>query len=154
MNLITPILHQLEVANHTILNLIDSMEASDLDISLGENKRNVKDLLTHISLIYKADILIMNEAGQKEMEKFYSEHNPQTPSEIKELFISHFDYLKDSIRCFREEDWLKVTTSWWGVSYSRYEWMLEILAHTYHHRAQLHTALSINGKDFAMLLFE
>ncbi|WHY73858.1 DinB family protein [Fictibacillus enclensis] len=154
MNRIKPILHQLEIANRSILNLIDSMEASDLDISLGENKRNVKDLLTHISMIYKADVFIMNEAGQKEMEKFYSKHNPKTPREIKELLISHFEYLKDSIRHYREEDWLVVTTSWWGVSYSRYEWMLEILAHIYHHRGQLHTALSMNGKDLAVPLFE
>ncbi|MDM5198287.1 DinB family protein [Fictibacillus enclensis] len=154
MNRITPILRQLEVANRSILNLIDSMEASDLDISLGENKRNVRELLTHISSIYKADVLIMNETGQKEIEKFYSGHDPQTSGQIKERLTSNFEYLKDSIRHYQEEDWLVVTTSWWGVSYSRYEWMLEILAHTYHHRGQLHTALSMNGKDLAVPLFE
>ncbi|MDN4525867.1 DinB family protein [Fictibacillus fluitans] len=152
--MIAPILHQLEIANRSIMDLMDAMEESDLNLSLGKNKRSVRDLLTHISMIYKADILIMNEAGQKEMEDFYSEHDPQSREEIKELLTSHFEFLKTSICSYQEEDWSAVTTSWWGVSYSRYEWMLEILAHVYHHRGQLHTALSMNGRNLSVPLFE
>ena len=42
-----------------------------------------------------------------------------------------------------------------GVTYSRYEWSLEIVAHLYHHRGQLHAMLvHCNGKDPKVPLFE
>lgn len=154
MNSIKPIFHQLEVANRTILAMMEEMESGDLEITLGKNKRTVRDLLVHLSVIYKADYLIMNEATQEEMEQFYAEHTPKTPHEIRESLHLHFKYLRDKVSVYTEEEWSVVMTSWWGVSYSRYEWMLEILGHIYHHRAQLHTVLVLNGRDVTVPLFE
>ncbi|MGQ4667830.1 hypothetical protein ACUIJN_18725 [Metabacillus halosaccharovorans] len=46
-------------------------------------------------------------------------------------------------------------TSFWGVTYTRYEWLLEILATLYHHRGQLHAVLvHYYGKDPRIPMFE
>lgn len=45
--------------------------------------------------------------------------------------------------------------SYWEVTYSRYEWLLEIVAHIYHHRGQLHAILVHSyGLDLKGSLFE
>ncbi|WP_062239576.1 DinB family protein [Fictibacillus sp. FJAT-27399] len=154
MNIIKPIFHQLEAANHYILKILEIMEESDLELSLGAEKRTLRELLAHLAVIYKADFMILNGATQQEMEEFYEKHHPQTIAEIKEMLLDHFAFLKEKTACFSNEDWSVVTTSWWGVSYSRYEWMLEILGHVYHHRGQLQTVLAINSRDPKIQLFE
>ncbi|MDX8367074.1 hypothetical protein SLH52_17980 [Cytobacillus sp. IB215665] len=47
------------------------------------------------------------------------------------------------------------TTSYWGVTYTRFDWLLEIVAHLYHHRGQLHaTLVHYYKQDPNILLFE
>ncbi|WP_234007866.1 hypothetical protein [Lysinibacillus sp. FJAT-14745] len=56
---------------------------------------------------------------------------------------------------YTEVDLQDKLTSHWGVTYSRYEWLLEILAHVYHHRGQLHAMLvHCCGIDQKVPLFE
>ncbi|MGG1575862.1 DinB family protein [Fictibacillus sp. NRS-1165] len=154
MEFVKPIMHQLEITNQSIVQILEFLNESDLELSLGEKKRTVRELLAHLAVICQADFLIMNEATQQEMEEFYERHQPQTKKEIKETLLAHFAFLKDNTARFSTEEWSAVTTSWWGVSYSRYEWLLEILGHIYHHRGQLQTVLVINGRDPKIPLFE
>ena len=56
---------------------------------------------------------------------------------------------------FNEEELHQEMTSYWGTTYSRYEWLLEIIAHLYHHRGQLHSILvHCYGMDLNVQLFE
>lgn len=42
---------------------------------------------------------------------------------------------------FYEEELHMEMTSYWGTTYSWYEWLIEITTHLYHHRGQLHSML-------------
>ena len=48
--------------------------------------------------------------------------------------MTNFHSLKNNYMKLSDTELLSRTTSYWGVTYTRYEWLLEILAHVYHHR--------------------
>ncbi|GIN59848.1 hypothetical protein J8TS2_41670 [Lederbergia ruris] len=89
------------------------------------------------------------------MEEFYSDVSYKALASIKEGLRTNFKALKNEYLNLSEEELKMETTSYWGVTYTRYEWLLEILAHIYHHRGQLHAMLvHCYHQDPNILLFE
>ncbi|MFE8699223.1 DinB family protein [Cytobacillus sp. FJAT-54145] len=148
------VLHQLEVANDSILKIIDTINEVEIDEEILEKKRTVRQILSHIALIYKADFFIMSGASKVEMDRFYESSTPHSLLEIKEALVENFQFLYTNISRFSEEDFLTPMTSWWGVTYTKYEWLIEIVGHVYHHRGQLHTILIAKGHEIKVPLFE
>lgn len=149
------VLHQIEVAIQTVIEIIDNIEEEDLQNRPTPNKHSIGELLEHIAVICEADWRISTEASEREMESFYSEVSYKTLSSIKDGLLFNFNSLKTNYMSLSEEELLILTTSYWGVTYTRYEWLLEILAHVYHHRGQLHAILvHCYDKDPKILMFE
>lgn len=149
------ILHQIEVAVKSVIKIVDTLEEADLQKRPTANKHSVGELLEHIAVICKADWLISNEATEEEMEVFYAKVSYQTLDAIKEGLLTNFDLLKMNYRNLSKEELQSETTSHWGVVYTRYEWLVEIVAHIYHHRGQLHAMLvHCYDMDPAVSLFE
>ncbi|PLS17985.1 damage-inducible protein DinB [Bacillus sp. M6-12] len=148
------VFNQLEVANRTIISMIDLLRDDVLDIEICGNKRTFRQLLSHMAVIYKADWLIMNGASQEEMDKFYAANQPMDKDKLKEALLINFDYLTSKVKSQRQDDLDTVIASWWGAACPKYEWLLQIISHMYHHRAQLHTALVQKGLDPKIQLFE
>ncbi|WP_112180253.1 MULTISPECIES: DinB family protein [Paraliobacillus] len=149
------VLHQIEVAVKTVIKIVDTLEEEDLQKKPTANKHSIGQLLEHIAVICKADWLISNQATQAEMESFYSTISYQTLDAIKEGLLTNFDSLKKNYMALSKEELQSETTSHWGLVYTRYEWLLEIVAHIYHHRGQLHAMLvHCYDKDPEVLLFE
>lgn len=149
------VLHQIEVAIQTVIEIIDNIEEEDLQNRPTPNKHSIGELLEHIAVICEADWRISTEASEREMESFYSEVSYKTLSSIKDGLLFNFNSLKTNYMGLSEEELLIQTTSYWGVTYTRYEWLLEILAHVYHHRGQLHAILvHCYDKDPKILMFE
>ncbi len=148
-------LNQIEIALKTTIEMIETIEASDLQKRPASNKRSIGELLEHIAVICKADLLISNGATQKEMNEYYSSVSLISMKDVKDAILYNYETLKDSYMNLTETELHEQTTSYWGATYTRYEWLLEIVAHIYHHRAQLHTMLVYcYGKDLNILLFE
>ncbi len=148
-------LNQMEIALKTTIEMIETLEEDDLQKSPANNKRSIGELLEHIAVICKADLLISNGATQKEMTEYYSSVSLKSVEDVKDAIAYNYEILKDSYRILTESELQERTTSYWGATYTRYEWLLEIVAHIYHHRAQLHTLLVYcYGKDLNILLFE
>ena len=118
------------------------------------NKRSLGETLSHISVICQADYCIANEASEAVMAEFYSKNDPSSLHDIREALHSNFEFLVRNYSNYSNQELHEVTTSYWGVSYSRYEWLLEILCHVYHHRGQLYSLLSQNIKEPKIVLFE
>ncbi|WOV87194.1 DinB family protein [Sporosarcina oncorhynchi] len=147
--------NQIEVLIQSVTELLEKLEPTDLAIQPTENKFSVRQLLAHMSLICKADLLISDETSEEEMKTFYSSISISTTEEMKEALLSNFSILKKRYLNYSEEELLQTTTSYWGVSYTRFEWLLEISSHLYHHRGQLHAMLvHCSGKDPQVSLFE
>ncbi|WP_400247509.1 DinB family protein [Niallia sp. JL1B1071] len=152
---ITSALNQIEIALKTIIEIIETLEEADLQKRPASNKRSIGELLEHIAVICKADLLILNGSTQKEMTEYYSSVSLKSVKDVKDAIAYNYETLKESYSNLTETELQERTTSYWGATYTMYEWLLEIVAHIYHHRAQLHTLLVYcYGKDLNILLFE
>ncbi|MGN7386361.1 DinB family protein [Sporosarcina sp. SAFN-015] len=148
-------LNQISIAVRSIADMMDKLELSDLVIQPTENKFSIGQVVAHISLICQADLLISDEASEEQMSTFYSSNRLQTLLEMKDALLANLALLENRYLEYTEEELMQTTTSYWGVSYTRFEWLLEISSHLYHHRGQLHAMLvHCVGKDPEVVLFE
>jgi len=136
------VIKQMELAVNSIIKLIDTISEEELNIRPTAGKWSIGELLSHISVLCKADFLIGAGASEEELDHFYVDSEPEaTKLAIKEALINNFNYLKEGVTSLREEELLRETTSFFGVKHSRYEWLLDTQAHLFHHRAQLHSLI-------------
>ncbi len=151
----TAALHQIEIAVETIIQIIGTLAEEDVQKRPTADKHSIGELLEHLAVICEADRRIAREATQAEMEEFYTGVSYKTLTAIKAGLLTNFKALKNEYLTLSEEELKQETTSYWGVTYTRYEWLLEILAHLYHHRGQLHAMLvHCYHQDPNILLFE
>jgi uncharacterized damage-inducible protein DinB len=149
------VFHQIEVAVNTIIQIIDNLKEEDLQKRPTPNKHSIGEILEHLAIICEADWRISNEVSEKEMASFYSRISYKTLDSIKSSLLANFSSLKTTYMKMSDEELMEKATSYWGVTYTRYEWLLEVLAHIYHHRGQLHAMLvHCYGKDPNILMFE
>lgn len=152
---IKSVLNQIHIAVNSTIDIMDKLETSDLAIQPTENKLSIGQLAAHLSLICQADLLISDEASEEQMSIFYSSNHLQTILEVKETLLANYNLLENRYLEYTKEELMQTTTSYWGVSYTRFEWLLEISSHLYHHRGQLHAMLvHCVGKDPEVALFE
>ena len=86
---------------------------------------------------------------------YYSTVSLTSKIEIKEALLSNYTFMEERFMEFSKEELHEEMTSYWGTTYSRFEWLLEIVAHLYHHRGQLHSILvHCYGMDLKVQLFE
>lgn len=96
----------------------------------------------------------MNEASKEDMMLFYKENNPQTLAEIRFQLNDSFQFLEEKIAHYDPHDLMETTTSYWGVQYTRCEWLVQIVAHFYHHRGQLQILIDEHMGNVKVPLFE
>lgn len=151
--MIESVFKHIDVAVTSLIDICDQLSEQDLALTPIEGKRSVGELLSHLSLICRADVYISEGATEEEMTMFYEMNHPRTLSEIKQSLAENRMYLYQRYRQFNTEELLKVTDSYWGASYSRLEWLLEMMGHIYHHRGQLYTMLTLEGIEPGVVLF-
>lgn len=147
-------LHQLQIAIRTIVQILDKVKDEDLDLRPAPTKRSVYELFSHLSLLTQADFFILNEATKDEITMFYEANEKLTIKEMQLALFDSYNRLSHAFSTYSEEELQEVTTSYWGVSYTRYEWLIQIVAHMYHHRGQLHILLCEYSTDPQIKLFE
>ncbi|WP_071458860.1 DinB family protein [Bacillus massilinigeriensis] len=149
------VLHQIEVALNSIGEMVMLLEEEDLKVRPLSDKRSVGELLAHIAEICEADWRIANGATKEEMEEYYSKRGNVDKGSVIKAIEANFTALQERYTIFTEEELAQQITAYWGVTYTRYEWLLEILAHLYHHRGQLHAMiLYCCGKECPVRLFD
>ncbi|EIT86436.1 hypothetical protein A374_05721 [Fictibacillus macauensis ZFHKF-1] len=150
---IEAMISQLQEITTSLLTIIDQLHDHHFSLSLGHEKRNVHDLLAHLSVIGQADILIMNEASEAEMNHFYATHDPQTRTEIKQQLLLSLQVVTHEARSTPWSLWEVRSRSWWGHTRSKIEWMQQLIAHVYHHQGQLHALLTVHDVPINCVLF-
>lgn len=150
----TSILDQIELAINTTIEMVNTLDEADLLKRPTPGKHSLGELLEHIAIICEADWLISMGASEQEMTIFYEETSYNTLDKIKEGLTANFNSLKNNYTQLSNDELNKKTISHWGATYTRYEWLIEILAHVYHHRGQLHAILvHCYKEDPKILLF-
>jgi len=152
--ILTPIFNQLSIAIQSLIQMSEQFTEEELSITPITNKRSMMEVFSHIAVICRADHMISCEATMVEMSGFYKHNEPITLSDIRRHLRVNYQYLYKVYAEYTHEELHEIKTSYWGVSYSRYEWLLEIVAHVYHHRGQLHSMLTHNVRDPKVPLFE
>ncbi|MBD3107940.1 DinB family protein [Bacillus sp. AGMB 02131] len=134
-------LHQIQVAVTTLIEVMDTLEKEDLHKRPTLDKYSVGELLNHITTICSADMLISTGASQEQIQNFYAEVTYSSLAEMKVALMKNYYVLQKHYSNLTEDELFTKSSSYWGVTYTKYEWLLEILAHLYHHRGQLHAIL-------------
>lgn len=147
-------LHQLKVAVDTSIQMLNQYNEDTLKIRPIHSNRSVFEMCAHLSLICHADLLIFNGITEKQLHTFYKEQTPETITQMQQMMIQGYNLLSKTFLSYSNEQLAEVMTAYWGVSYSRFEWLLEILSHFYHHRGQIHIILCEHMKDPRIPLFE
>ncbi|MFD0051219.1 DinB family protein [Actinomycetes bacterium NPDC127524] len=148
------VLNQLKIAVDSSKEMLQKTPESMMAWQPAEGKRNIREMFVHLSILCEADLLISKEASSKHMQEYYQRQQLFSKDEILAAFDRSFEFLTAEVSDYTEDDWKRETTSYWGVCYSGYEWLLEILGHFYHHRGQLHAFLTIKGCRINVSLFQ
>ncbi|MCU5377381.1 DinB family protein [Bacillus cereus] len=147
-------LNQLKVAVDTSIQMLNQYNEANFKIQPIHAKRSVFEMCVHLSLICHADLLILNGITEKQLHTFYKEHTPETITQMQHTMIQGYDLLSKTFLSYSNEQLAEIKTAYWGISYSRFEWLLEIVAHFYHHRGQIHIILCEHIKEPNIPLFQ
>lgn len=147
-------LQQLKVSVDTSIQILNQYNEDDLKIKPIQSKRSLFEMCAHLSLICYADLLILNGITEKELHTFYLEHTPLTIVQVQQKMIEGYTLLSNTFLSYSDDELIEIMTAYWGVSYSRFEWLLEIVSHFYHHRGQIHILLCEHVKDPNIPLFQ
>ena len=148
-------LHHIRFALLTVEKMMDFLEEEDLEQRPTEGKQSARELLSHLAGICSADLLIAKGTAEKEVADYYASLQYGSIAEMKASLWKGYLELEDTYHNFTVEQLHQKTVSYWGAAYTAYEWLLEILAHLYHHRGQLHAMMvHCMGKDPGIPLFE
>lgn len=149
------VFHQLELIVSSAGELISTIEESEWELRPTEGKFSLGELASHLALVCEADLYIANGADEHEMAAFYKSRMPASKDQAIAELNRSFDQLQHFYLSLDEEQLQKKHTAYWGVSYSRFEWLLETLVHLTHHRAQLHSMIvHCLKKELNIALFE
>jgi len=147
------VIHQISLCVKSVLEMIDLINEEDLSFRPVEEKKSIGELVQHLCELIGADIEIMSGASQEIIVKYYTKVECKSLVEMKSLLQKNFHELKEFYFNMKEKDLVEKTTSYWGLQYSKFEWLLEILVHFTHHRAQLHMLLVQKKGDINIGLF-
>ncbi|MFP3423352.1 DinB family protein, partial [Bacillus sp. SIMBA_161] len=74
-----------------------------------------------------ADLYIANGATENDMRSFYESRIPTSKDQALAELGRSFDGLKSFYLPLNERQLLETHAAYWGVNYSRFEWLLETL---------------------------
>lgn len=148
------VIHQLKISVSSVIQIIDGLSNDDLNFRPIENKKSIGELVKHLCELIDADLLISNGATKEEMNRYYESVKCLTIDDMKSILLKGMDHLVKKYNLYNEDDLKETVSSYWGVEYTRFEWLLEILVHFTHHRAQLHTLVVLKNGDVQVSLFE
>lgn len=151
---IESVIHQLRFSVNSVVHMIDSLCEEDLHYRPMVNKKSIGELVQHLCELIEADLLISSGATKIEMEEFYHSVKCHNIVDLKALLSNGIEQLTKTYKLYNEEELKQKKSSYWGVEYTRFEWLLEILVHFTHHRAQLHALVVMKNGDMQVSLFE
>ncbi|UHA71954.1 DinB family protein [Paenibacillus sp. 481] len=146
---------------HHIAFAVDSIEQVMLQIpeeawhyQPSPATRTIQELLAHLTLLLEADLLLMEGTSATEMERFYKQHTPQSRDHMLLTLRAGYEKCEAAYLQFSEQQLNEETKAYWGASYTRFGWLVEMNAHLYHHRGQLLGWLQAGGWTVKISWFE
>ncbi|MCK6257432.1 DinB family protein [Fictibacillus sp. KIGAM418] len=147
------LLEELELIARTSTNLIGKISPNHLDYRPKENMRSLHELVLHLVSVPSTDLLILQEKSEEEVRELEAE--VAADNEPEQWIVRMKNGLHD-VRSYMEqlpdEVFLQKETKPFYLDYGTVQakWLIEIVTHAQHHRAQLFNYLKELGYDVNM----
>lgn len=145
------LLKALSQLNGSLEELFAQIQPDQLDWRPRENMRSVLELANHLAQIPAADLKIMLEAAEPDVRKLAQDLHRSAPGELIHVWRSGLGALAEFYGALTPQECdEKVGRAYYGHTATYSEWLLEMVTHGYHHRAQLFTYLKMLGRPVDM----
>ncbi len=133
---------ELELAVKTTTNLLLKIEDKQWGFRPTKNMRSLEELVHHLIAIPRSDLTcLMLEKSMEEYEKVEKEIAEVNDREkLGEMMKENLSVLKNYVNSLSEDELLNKKTKpfyYEQGGHVQIKWLMEIVTHTYHHRAQL-----------------
>ncbi|WP_076756943.1 DinB family protein [Edaphobacillus lindanitolerans] len=148
------VFRQIEFMHGSVLGMANVLTEADLAYRPWAGKRSLGELLGHMALLCSADLRLSDGDTEDQMKVYYRENRPDGLKESLLTLSRSVEELRGRYDLYTAASLEEKTTSWWGATYTRFGWLVQIAVHLAHHRGQLHSMLLTIGKDPERPLFE
>ncbi|MDT3428122.1 putative damage-inducible protein DinB [Paenibacillus forsythiae] len=124
----------------TSSKLIAQISPEHRDYRPRDNMRSLLELAQHLVSIPSVDLLILREQGEPEIRRMEAEVNQDSAAEPLSAWMDRgLQDLKAYMEGLSEEDFLYKSTKPFYLEHGSVQakWLIEIVTHAQHHRAQL-----------------
>jgi uncharacterized damage-inducible protein DinB len=146
------LLHELSVLVRTTRQLITKIGPSHWNFRPHESMRTLKEVAAHLVQIPAVDLAILQENDEIAVRQLEAELSADEKEGMIDTLETGYTRLKEYMESLDEHSFFeKKTTAFYAHEpSSQAKWLLEIVTHMAHHRAQLFNYLKQLGYDVQM----
>lgn len=149
------LLGELELAVRTSENLIKRIKADEWGYQPRENMRTLQQLVHHLVALPATDLAILQEKSQPDVAGIENRLADVTDAEqLAEQLRSNYETLRQYFVSLSEDELLQKSTQAFYLEHGtvQIKWLIEIVTHLFHHRAQLYNYLKQLGHELHFTL--
>lgn len=137
--------------NNSVEALFSEIQPDQLQWQARDNMWKLIDLANHLAQIPSTDLAIPQGATREQIQEIEHSLRRENPAELFAVWQAGAAKVKAYYESMSAEDFeTKVTQAFYGQGATQQEWLLEMITHAYHHRAQLFTYLKMLGRPIDM----
>jgi uncharacterized damage-inducible protein DinB len=127
----------------TTSHLLKKADPTVFDFRPADNMRSFLELANHLVQISHIDLAILQEKSEKEIRALENKLSAKNVAELTHVLEEGYHLLKSYFLSLSEEEFLnKETKAFYAEKgMTQAKWLVEIVTHAFHHRAQLFTYL-------------
>ncbi|MBY6038279.1 DinB family protein [Fictibacillus nanhaiensis] len=146
------LLEEFYVVVRTTSNLLKKADPAVYDFHPEDHMRSFLELANHLVQIPHVDLAILQEKPEDEIRKLETKLAAKNVAELNHVLEEGFHLLKSYFLSLSEEDFLQKETKpfYAEKGMTQAKWLVEIVTHAFHHRAQLFTYLKQTKHDVTM----
>ncbi|WP_235281611.1 DinB family protein [Thermoactinomyces daqus] len=146
------LLEELDLLVRTTHRLIDQIEEDDWSFRPHESMRTLQELATHLVQIPATDLAILQENDEIAIRKLEKNLTPKTREDYHRILTKGFAELTAYMDSLSEDFFIhRKTRAYYNQQpVTQAKWLIEIITHMAHHRAQLFNYLKELKRDVTM----
>jgi uncharacterized damage-inducible protein DinB len=146
------LLEELSLLVHTTHHLIDKIEPEDWSFRPHESMRTLKELAVHLVQIPATDLAILQERDEIAIRQLEKKLTPETHADYHRILREGFAELSSYMNGLSEYFFFhhKTKAYYNQEPTTQAKWLIEIITHMAHHRAQLFNYLKELKRDVTM----
>lgn len=142
---------ELQGLRRSLAKLLPELPPHAEDWRPDDRMRTAWELANHLVQIPAVDTAIAQEKVQAEIQQLERELTTNTVEGLLAVWDRGIAAAETHFNALSPDQFETVeTTAFYGHGMKAKEWLLEIVTHTYHHRAQLFTYLKLKGRPVDM----